>query len=33
MGGEFGKADAFVKDEGKVVAKDVDAGELLAVEL
>lgn len=31
MGGEFGEADTFVKDKREVVAKDVDAGELLAV--
>ena len=30
VGGEFGEADAFVEDEGEVVAEDVDAGELLA---
>ncbi len=33
MGGEFGEPDAFVEDEGKIVAEDVDAGELLAVEV
>ena len=26
VGGEFGEADAFVEDEGEVVAEDVDAG-------
>ena len=31
MRGEFGEADAFVKYERKVVAKDVDARELLAM--
>ena len=31
MGGEFGEADAFVKDKGEIVAKNVNAGELLAV--
>ena len=32
MGREFREADAFVQDKGEIVAKDVDAGELLAVE-
>ena len=32
MGGEFGEAHAFMEDKGKIVAKDVDARELLAVE-
>lgn len=32
MGREFGKPNAFVEDEGKIIAEDVDAGELLTVE-
>lgn len=31
MRGEFREPNAFVEDKWKVVAKDVDAGELLAV--
>ncbi len=31
MGGEFWEADTFVKDEGEIVAEDIDARELLAV--
>lgn len=31
MGGEFGEANAFMKDKGQIVAKNVDAGELLTV--
>ena len=31
MGGEFGESDALVEDQWKIVAEDVDAGELLAV--
>lgn len=29
---EFRKPNAFVEDEGKIIAKDIDAGELLAVD-
>ena len=32
MGREFWEADAFVQDKGEIVAENVDAGELLAVE-
>ena len=32
MGREFGKPNAFVEDERKIVAEDVDASELLTVD-
>ena len=33
MGGEFREANAFMEDKGEIVAKDVNARELLAVGL
>ena len=32
MGGKFGETDAFVKDKRQIVAKNIDARELLAVD-
>lgn len=32
MGREFGKSNAFVEDEGKIIAENIDTGELLTVE-